>query len=98
VCSVPYLGHFTAADLEPDAAAGSDSGNWKPRGERCWPVTGKKLHVTSQPGSNVKEPPQSRGKCRWQHLRYHLVRRFVRNALDDEINRAIAEAIDSGRP
>jgi hypothetical protein len=44
------------------------------------------------------QPPL--GKDRWHHLQYDLVRLqdgtidFVRNALDAEISRAIAEAIE----
>ena len=45
-------------------------------------------------------PPDPPGKSLWHHRRYDLVRLpdgtvgFVRNALDDEIKRAIDEAIE----
>jgi hypothetical protein len=45
-------------------------------------------------------PPQPRGKCRWQHRQYDLVRfddgtiAFLRNAFDAEMERTFVEALD----
>jgi hypothetical protein len=45
-------------------------------------------------------PPQPRGKCRWQHRQYDLVRLddgtigFVRNAFDAEMDQMFAEVLD----
>jgi hypothetical protein len=45
-------------------------------------------------------PPQPRGKCRWQHRQYDLVRLddgplgFVRNAFDAEMDQMFAEIMD----
>lgn len=46
------------------------------------------------------DPPQPRGKCRWQHRQYDLVRLddgtlgFVRNAFDAEMDQIFTEALD----
>jgi hypothetical protein len=45
-------------------------------------------------------PPQPRGKCRWQHRQYDLLRlddgtlAFVRNAFDAEMDQMFAEIME----
>jgi hypothetical protein len=45
-------------------------------------------------------PPQPRGKCRWQHCQYELIRLddgtigFVRNAFDAEMERIFGEIME----